>query len=242
MLKAVRDSLLSTFFPIECRVCHGPVESLDLGPACRACWTETRIFDGSQPLCLKCGAYPGDAAMPSVPNCSNCKEHHYDSASASGIYEKALAASVILLKNDPVISARAAAAFLAAFDRSQAAANIVVMPVPLSRQRRIERGFNQAEVLCTVLRKCRRTIVDDHTLTRTGHTSMHRAAMDNKARESSVRGVFEVVRPKLVEDKDILLVDDVLTSGATASFCAEALKKSGARTVKVLTLARAVSD
>jgi predicted amidophosphoribosyltransferase len=65
--------------------------------------------------------------------------------------------------------------------------------------------------------------------------------MDRKARDMTVRNAFDVVRPKLIAGRSIILVDDVLTSGATASYCAKALKKSGAASVKVLTLARAVS-
>jgi predicted amidophosphoribosyltransferase len=62
--------------------------------------------------------------------------------------------------------------------------------------------------------------------------------MDNKARETSVKNVFEVKRPKFVERENVLLVDDVFTSGATVSNCAKALKEKGARQVYVLTVAR----
>ena len=68
---------------------------------------------------------------------------------------------------------------------------------------------------------------------------MHRAAMDNKARELSVKDAFEVMRPKLVEGEKILLIDDVFTSGATVSNCAKILKENGAKQVCVLTVARA---
>jgi predicted amidophosphoribosyltransferase len=64
--------------------------------------------------------------------------------------------------------------------------------------------------------------------------------MDDKARELSVRNVFSVRRPKLIAGKKILFVDDVFTSGATASGCARVLKKAGAVEVNVFTLARAV--
>ena len=69
---------------------------------------------------------------------------------------------------------------------------------------------------------------------------MHRIGMDEKARELTVRKAFEVTRPKLIEGQNILLIDDVFTSGATASYCAKVLKKHGAAKVNVLTLARAV--
>jgi predicted amidophosphoribosyltransferase len=64
--------------------------------------------------------------------------------------------------------------------------------------------------------------------------------MDKKAREATVKNSFHVRAPRLVEGKEVLLVDDVFTSGSTASFCAKILKKNGAIGVKVITLARAV--
>ena len=64
--------------------------------------------------------------------------------------------------------------------------------------------------------------------------------MDQKARELTIHNAFEVTRPKLITDKNVLLVDDVLTSGATASQAAKILKKNGATRVNVFTLARAV--
>jgi predicted amidophosphoribosyltransferase len=63
--------------------------------------------------------------------------------------------------------------------------------------------------------------------------------MDRKARETTVKNAFEVCRPRLIEGKSVLLVDDIFTSGATVSNCANVLKKSGAASVEVFTLARA---
>jgi len=115
----------------------------------------------------------------------------------------------------------------------------VVIPVPLSARRLQERGFNQAAVIATVIARSGNLLLDENSLVRKIHTPMHRAGMDRKARAMTVKKAFEVVRPKLIEGRDTLLVDDVLTSGETASICARVLKKSGAATVSVLTIARA---
>ena len=114
------------------------------------------------------------------------------------------------------------------------------MPVPLSPRRRVERGFNQAEVVGSFLSDRTGIELDISTLIRSKHTPIHRVAMDSKAREQSVKNAFKVVRPTLVEGRSILLVDDVFTTGSTVSNCAAELKKNGAAAVKVLTLARAV--
>jgi predicted amidophosphoribosyltransferase len=69
---------------------------------------------------------------------------------------------------------------------------------------------------------------------------MHRVGMDQKARELTIHNAFTVLRPKLIAGRHVMLIDDVLTSGATASQAAKILKKNGAAGVSVFTLARAV--
>jgi ComF family protein len=112
--------------------------------------------------------------------------------------------------------------------------------VPLSRRRMLERGHNQAETIAVTIGRCLKLPVDIHTLTRTINTQIHRVGMDRRARELTVGRAFKVNRPNLVAGKRILLIDDVMTSGATGSACSYALKKAGAETVHLLTLARAV--
>jgi ComF family protein len=119
-------------------------------------------------------------------------------------------------------------------------ANAIVVPVPLSKKRRFERGHNQADVIGEVISEYAAVPLAAHALRRTDHSLMHRVGMDKKAREATVKNSFEVAMPRLVDGKDVLLVDDVFTSGSTASYCAKVLKKNGATGVKVITLARAV--
>ena len=238
MFASVADPLLSLVYPQECRVCQKNVEKCSDGAACGACWDATRIFSGSEMLCAKCGAYFGEKAAPVEVFCRKCDEHFYDRAFALGIYEKALAASIISLKNSPYLPNR-----ISKLIRNCPAdlANIdLIIPIPLSKTRRLERGFNQAEIPAWALASVSKTPVDTYSLERHLYTHIHRMGMDQKARELSVRNAFSVTRRNLIRAKNILLVDDVLTSGATASACAKALKKSGASRVIVFTLARAV--
>lgn len=116
----------------------------------------------------------------------------------------------------------------------------LIVPVPLSGKRQAERGFNQAETIAGRVANILHKPVDGQSLMRKVHTPMHRASMDKKARELSVKNAFEVSRPRLIEGRSILLVDDIFTSGATVSNCAKALKKKGASRVDVFTLARAL--
>lgn len=240
MISRFTDPLISILYPRSCGSCGAQVERTSDGAACRACWEATTIFRGRETLCAKCGLPVNSVTKESPRTCRECEEHHYDRAVSAGVYEKALLASVLQLKRDPHVSSTAAAHFRCAFDRIGLPGGVLLVPVPLSPQRRLERGFNQARVLASVISKHARLAVDSHSLARIHDTPMHRAAMDAKARDKTVAGVFAVERPRLIVGRDILLIDDLMTSGATVSHCARVLKKNGAGKVIVLTLARAV--
>jgi len=113
-----------------------------------------------------------------------------------------------------------------------------IVPMPLSLPRRCVRGFNQAEVIARLVGHISSKAVDSKSLIRRGNTGMHRVAMDRTARNKSVEDIFSVVRPKMIDGKHVTLIDDVLTSGATLSACAEELKKAGASRVTAFTIAR----
>ncbi len=240
MFKGLKNSLLSIIYPQECRVCSSQVENADDGISCIKCWEQTSFFDGSEMLCDKCGAFFGDKAAPVAVFCHRCDDHFYDKAAAIGVYENGLAATVIALKAEPVLPKRLQDLISKAVERNGFSKADLIVPIPLSKQRRLERGFNQAEVIAREISRSTDIAVDSASLSRKTHTPVHRVGMDKRARELTVQNAFEVLRPKLIAGKKILLVDDVFTSGATASYCAKALKKNGATEVNILTLARAV--
>ncbi len=242
MFRLLLDPLLSLLYPQECEVCHAKVERRDDGVACSECWAATRLFTGDEVLCHKCGSFLKGSGSQTGVSCHQCDDHLYDYAAAAGIYEKAIAASIVHLKHTPFLARRVADALLNALRRSGFDRTSMIVPVPLSARRRIERGYNQAEILARIVSKRSGFSCDSLSLVRKLDTPAHRTGMDMKARELTVRNAFEVKRPKLIEGHRILLIDDVFTSGATASYCAKALKKSGAVEVNVLTLARAVMD
>src|SRR6266700_6358711 len=136
MLKAVQNSLLSLIYPQECRVCSGSVESRDDGVACHKCWDVTRLFSGAEMLCDKCGAFFGSEAAPAPVFCHKCDDHHYDKAVATGVYEKALAAAIINLKSAPVLAGRLKLAIRNAGRHTDIFNADLIVPIPLSKQRR----------------------------------------------------------------------------------------------------------
>lgn len=239
MFHKIFDSLLTLAYPQACQICENSVENFADGVVCQTCWEKTQFFSGGETLCFKCGRFLRAQPANFKTFCHLCDEHFYDSACAVGIYKDALAASILHLKREPFIAQRLKNLFTSSFENSAFQDVSLIIPVPLSKKRRLERGFNQAEVLANVLAQHNNIKLDQKSLVRKIHTPMHRAAMDNKARELSVKNAFEVGRPKLIKGEKVLLIDDVFTSGATVSNCAKVLKENGAKQVCVLTVARA---
>lgn len=240
MFSAIYNSLLTVVYPQACMNCQKSVENLSDGIACAFCWKKTRIFTGRETLCAKCGCFLHKNLTESATFCHRCEEHFYDGALAVGKYEHALAASILYLKREPFIAERLQTNIFTRFKSSRFLDSTRIIPVPLSRKRRMERGFNQSAIIAAQIAAHFNLPVDEESLVRSVDTPMHRAAMDTKAREKSVKNVFHVEHPNSVKDAVILLVDDVFTSGATASACAETLKEHGARKVYVFTIARAL--
>lgn len=240
MLRVLPDSILSLIYPQACHLCHNEVRYSTDGVACSDCWSKTRILDGNETLCMKCGAFLfGAGSSRDSARCGKCEDHDYDRAFAVGLYEHALQVSILSLKRTPRVSSRLRMLLAATAQRISEHNTAVLIPVPLSARRLRERGFNQAAVVAKIISRRTGTSLDEKSLFRKIHTPMHRAGMDRKARAITVKNAFDVARPKLIEGRDVLLVDDVMTSGETASMCAKVLKKNGATTVNVLTIARA---
>ena len=235
----LQNSLLTLLYPQACKICEKSVESKTDGFICDACWHSTRIFENKEILCYKCSAFLKEG-IPNVQTfCRRCDEDDYDLARAVGLYENALSTSVLNLKNQPFLPKRLQNLLITTFQNSPFQDTTRIIPVPLSKRRLNERGFNQAVIIAQAISKQTKITIDELSIARKIHTEKHRAGMDRKARNESVINVFEVKRPRLIENHNILLVDDVFTSGATVSNCAKVLKKHGAAKVYVLTIARA---
>jgi ComF family protein len=114
----------------------------------------------------------------------------------------------------------------------------VVVPVPLHPRRERERGFNQSWLLARRVATAWRLTARRDVLTRRVATAPQ-TALGAEARRFNVGGAFRVRRPELVAGRHVLLVDDIMTTGATAGACARALREAGAATVGVVTVARA---
>lgn len=232
------DALLALVYPQTCAVCGGSVESRGFGAACENCWKLTAIFSGSETVCWRCGR-PAAAqlteATPEEIRCHRCDEATFDAARACGVYEGALRACVLKLKREPHVCQKLKDELIKTQRRAPLNLATRIIPVPLHASREQERGFNQAALLGEVIARAASLPLDCVSLVRSKGCERHRAGMDAKGRTDTVAGAFHVAYPGLVAGESILLVDDVFTTGATVSACAQALRTAGAREVFVLT-------
>jgi len=226
------DAVLTLVYPQICVICGQSVEQRRFGVACEPCWKETRIFTDEERICLKCGALDQE-------RCGRCEELAFTTARAVGAYEGALRESVLLLKRQPYVPPHVESLLTDVVSREPLSRSTRVIPVPLHPKRLKTRGFNQASVIGQTVSKALKLPLDEVSLVRVSTTEKYRAGMDRKGRRDTVAGAFRVANPRLVAGEGILLVDDVFTTGATISACAEALMAVGAGNVFVLTVARA---
>lgn len=242
-LKDLTNILLNTLFPIPCHICGQLVDCYTDGVACKSCWQKLLPFV-EHSSCLRC-SYPvtlaADYAPP--PDCLRCRKLIFQSARAIGRYEGALRAEILHLKKYPTISQRLTQLIQQHFKFADIdAQHTLLMPVPLHPDREQARGFNQSEIIAQRLAQISGLKIDNVSLIRYKSTAKHRAGMDFNARTVSVAQAFKIVRPRLIANQQIILIDDILTTGSTVSACASTLLAAGATSVNVFTLARVVSS
>ncbi len=185
----------------------------------------------------------GDFALVSQEGCTECRTHsfRFDGAFSATYYEGVTKELIHQFKYgrqeflaEPL--AELLVRYVKEIDPRPTDVNMVVA-VPLHSRKRAERGFNQAELLGRNAGRSLGIDVCTGGLKRVRNTPSQ-TNQPYYRREENVRGAFLVKKPATFKEKDILLVDDVFTSGLTASECARVLKESGARRVYVLTIAK----
>lgn len=228
------DPILTVVFPGRCPACRGAVSSPLNGPLCAECW-ET-LPRHRQPLCT-CGLPLG---APSL--CGRCRRglNPIAAGASLGPYEGSLRTLIHELKyaGHRRVAARLAEALLQVPQtRRVLAGGVVLIPVPLHPRRRRHRGFNQSELLARELARRVRLPTVVSALVRRKDTPPQ-TGLSATARRGNVRGAFAVRRRPRIEGRVVVLVDDVVTTGATAFTCAQVLKREGAKEVRLLTAAR----
>ena len=206
---------------------------------CWECFRTVELYRES--LCERCGAH-AEGRVGHAFECGVCREvrPHFDRARSAGRFRGTLREMIHGFKYGKALwlcqdlTDFLAGCLTAHFDPVSVD---VVVPVPLHPVRERERSYNQAALLARALAERIGRRYDDRALRRMRHTETQ-THLDAVRRRLNMRGAFEVVRPAWVTQRCVLLVDDVMTTGATLDACAHALKRAGARTVWALTVAR----
>jgi ComF family protein len=235
--------LLGLFFPARCRICNQPLDGISRLPICPNCWLDaTRSPDKG--LCNICGL-PGGPVDVLLFQCAACIEHapHFAMARSFGEYGGALRELVHLLKYNgmtplakPLGERLASVAERPAW-RGEFAACEAIVAVPLEAGRRRSRGYNQAELLARVVAKRLGLPLLPARAFRRVRATASQAGLTRPQRRENVRGAFEADGAS-VKGRQILVIDDVMTTGATLDACAVALRQAGAKRVLALSVAR----
>ncbi len=203
-------------------------------------------------VCARCGErlfspYAVDG-LESEPRCGLCRriEPAFSRAVAYGSYEGGLRELIHLLKYGRVrpaagVLGRMLAEAIATLEPLFSADGVAVVPVPLHRAKFRERGFNQAELIARAALKLSPSRERLHLCTgafERKRETPSQIGLTSHQRRENLRGAFAVTQPEAVKGREVLIVDDVYTTGATVSECAKVLRRAGATKVWVATVAR----
>ena len=250
MLATAGDALVSVFSPGDCRLCEQLLTRANRIPICPECLASFRPL--SQNVCAICGqpfetfatlAEQGRTdGHATGPICGVCqlRTYAFDRARSYARYEAGLIRAIVMLKFDRIepLGEWFAERLVEVVRREQLPDADIVVPVPLHRRRLRERGYNQADLIAKPLARRLKLPYRPVLLVRK-RPRPDRHILTLRERWESVRGAFATQNPSQVDNLRVLLVDDVLTTGATLDACAKVLREAGAKSVIGLTVARA---
>lgn len=232
----IPHDLFSLAFPDDCRICNESLTKVRRFPVCDRCIAAVAPLDAEH-FCKSCRTpFANDFPLDEAGNCSACRNglRGFDHVYCYGFYTGALKDLIFLFKYGKIetLGTPLGRVLNAALPRDEA--YDLVTAVPLHWRKLWQRGFNQAGILARNISRIR-GMRFSRVLRRTRWTGTQ-AELTNPERRKNVANAFAVRRN--VTGLRILLVDDVMTTGATAGACAAELKRAGAKTVTLLTLAR----
>jgi ComF family protein len=262
-LRTVAAALGKALFPDKCILCKeffipksgdfmGGTDAIQRALKnwlCQACLADCEAI--STPFCPRCGLpFIGDVAADHL--CGDCRTRPgtFERARSAGPYAGALKALIRLFKFQGRVGLALPLGhlLLETFERHWTPDHVdLILPVPLSARRMRRRGYNQAHLLVRRWAGWYQAVHHhalpcriQNDLLRRVRATLPQTGLNRAARAQNLKNAFALVRPQICEGQRILLVDDILTTGATVNACARVLRDAGARQVEVLTLARVV--
>ena len=235
MLKQAFAPLVDLIYPPRCPACGEAIATN--GALCQACWSELE-FPG-EPACTLCQHPLGQADQGTT--CPACQAHPpaHDGITAATLYNDGARALVLAFKHGHRLTLAELLARQMLTRLPMLEGEWLVVPVPLHRWRLWSRGFNQSALLAHEIAKARGwpLVVDGLLRTRATPSLGH---LGRAERAQAVRGAI-AVNPKHIgrlHGSQVLLVDDVMTSGATTGACVAALRGAGAEKVRIVCFSR----
>ncbi|MFC2078609.1 double zinc ribbon domain-containing protein [Candidatus Bipolaricaulota bacterium] len=232
MGRRLLESLAAALFPPRCVLCSGELAALEV--VCSDCESSLPAFDG--PRCQRCGEPVDDS---SIDLCLRCGTQllSVDRAFALGPYHGEWGRLVRFLKFEREMAVgrwlgKRMALALSAHDMDREFS--VITYVPMTRRDRRKRGFNQAEVLARIIAK-QLDLPMIGLLTKRHETPLQ-SKLSAAERRTNLRDAFRLLP---CGQEQVLLVDDIFTTGSTVEECARTLKRGGAQSVVAMTVARA---
>lgn len=237
MLWDIAHGFVDLIYPRCCILCKIPLtpESFhfQLCPICQG-----RITKNKPPFCRKCSRPLKDERKDICKTC--LKYHHYfDKAFSSCLYDQTLQKLLHSFKYGNKVALRHLFShliydFINRHNLSFKHINLII-PIPLHNTRRRERGYNQAQLIGKELSQNLSIPLSNNILKRSRHTR-NQAVVSVKERWTNIQGAFKIEHSKELKNANILLIDDLLTTGSTASAAALALKSAGVSNVEIVTL------
>lgn len=241
MLKAYAESLISLILPRTCPGCNKALRNKSGAEIiCHECWSSLK--KNIPPFCHRCGRHINiDSGMSKIcPECES-KVIHFDRAFSPCIYEGLVKELIHKFKygqRDDYgrILSRLLVEFIKEYNLPPIEHFDMLIPIPLHKQRLREREFNQSEILARYLSEEFPLQVSSDILLRNRNT-VTQTGLTQDERCKNVENSFSVENVQKLKGKMVILIDDVLTTGATCSEAARVLKENGASIVFVLTAA-----
>lgn len=245
-MNAILRSLIQFLYPAQCRHCEENLDPADGHYICKSCWEDVKFIE--EPFCQTCG-YPLNP-LTSLPekvfSCDNCPDDvKFRKARAIAYYKSAVGTAITLLKDqDKTIMADPLADLM--FNSMSGLLDVqdydYIIPVPIHKKKMRKRGYNQMELIGRRLSTKTGIPLELRCLVKSVNTPPQRG-LDAKDRQKNIKDSFEVSDRSKIEGKRILLIDDVMTTGATVSECARVLLKDGkVKYTDIYVLTRAVQS
>ena len=230
------QALINWFYPNRCLACRGDLRFDERKRICPSC--AAGILPMPEPSCALCGAHLPDGGM----NCFDCRngEFEFTAVRCFGKLEGPLRELIHLFKyagKDRLCEDLSEFLWRAWTRYPEIRQAEIAVPVPLHPANLRERGYNQSGLLAERFSSLVGLKLEEKALARVRKTATQ-TRLAREGRRENVDGAFEIGDPDAVKGKNVLLIDDVCTTGSTLNECAKALKKAGAGKVFGLALAR----